>query len=106
MKTGKIIICILGLYFLSVLQTSFLVHFRIWGFIPNLVILLIAIFGLLEKTESIFSRGIFLAFIGGFFLDLYSSHFFGFYTLISVFMVVAIKIILKRYVRIPFAKRA
>lgn len=106
MKAGKIIICILGLYLLSVLQTSFFVHFRIWGVIPNLVILLIALCGLLEKTENIFSRGVFLAFVGGFFLDLYSPHFFGFYILISVFMVVAIKIILKKYVRIPFTQRA
>jgi len=103
----KIIFLTLILYFLTLFQTSFFAHFRLFGVTLNLVLILIIVFNILEKSEE--KLGILSAFLGGFFLDIFSigsqNLFFGFYTLLSLILALFIKLILKRYVRIPVAKK-
>ena len=99
----KILISIIVFYFLVLIQTSFLVHFTIFDAVPNIVLILIIIWNFLEKRRNYL--GITNALIGGFFLDVFSSHFIGFYVLILVGLAIFIKLIFKRYVRIPFVDK-
>ena len=96
----KVLISIIVFYFLVLIQTSFLVHFTLFGAVPNLVLILIIIWNFLEKRKNYF--GVINGLIGGFFLDIFSNHFIGFYVLILVGLAILIKLIFKRYVRIPF----
>ena len=96
----KILLSIIVFYFLVLVQTSFLVHFTIFDVVPNIVLILVVIWNLLEKRKNYF--GVINALIGGFFLDVFSSQFIGFYVLIWVGLAIFIKLIFKRYVRIPF----
>jgi len=105
MKKGKFFIFILALYFFAVLQASFFAHFRVIGFVPNLTLFLVIIWNIFEKTENFFSFGLLSAFLGGFFIDIYSSYFFGFYILIFLAVSIIIKKFLKKYVRIPLGER-
>jgi rod shape-determining protein MreD len=91
-------------FFLTILETSFLVHFRIFDFIPNLILIAIILINLFEKTENL--RGVFSAILGGFFLEVFSSNFwgynfFGFYILLFLLISIFIKLIFKRYFRLP-----
>lgn len=102
----KIFIFILFFYILVLLQTSFLIHFNIFlsGFLGGSLILIAIFFiNLFEKTEE--KSGLFLAFFGGFLLDIFSENLFGFYILILMVIAIFIKFILKRYVRAPSIKR-
>jgi rod shape-determining protein MreD len=102
----KAIFLILGLYFLTLLQTSFFVSLFSPGIILNFVLILVAIINIFEKPENRF--GIFAAFLGGFYLDVFSLNlapFFGFYALISVVLSFFIKFILRKYVQIPLVKK-
>jgi len=47
-----------------------------------------------------------LAFTGGFFLDVFSSQFIGFNIAIAIIIAILIKLVLKKYVRIPVIKGA
>ncbi len=96
----KILISIIVFYFLVLIQTSFLVHFTIFDAVPNIVLILVVAWNLLEKRKNYL--GIINALIGGFFLDIFSNRFIGFYVLILVGLAIFIKLIFKRYVRIPF----
>ncbi len=97
----KILIpALLILYFLTLFQTSFLVHFQIAGYTLNLVLVLVLAWNFLEDWKRF--QGIFVALAGGLFLDIFSGHFIGFNILILVLMSLAIKIILKRYVGFSF----
>ena len=87
------------------MQTSFFVHFYLFGFIPNIILFLVIILNLLEKEKNLFSLGFFSAALGGFFLDIFSDRFIGFYILISICLVIFIKVFIKRYVRIPIGER-
>lgn len=100
----KILILVILLYFLALLQTSFLVHFRILGRVPNLILILVILWSIFEKPKKYY--GITNALIGGFFLDIFSSRPIGFYILILLTLVIFLKIIIRKYVRIPFAERA
>jgi rod shape-determining protein MreD len=83
-----------------------MVHFQISGFTPNLVLIVLILINLLEKPER--KLGIAAAFLGGFYLDIFSLNlglFFGFYTLISLLISFSIKYILKKYVQIPAFKK-
>ena len=97
----RILILTLIFYFLVILETSFFAHFRIFWFIPNFIIILTIIINIFDKEKNFFSIGILSAMIGGFFLDLFSSQFIGYYILILTGISLIIKIFLKRYVRIP-----
>ncbi len=99
----KILISIIVFYFLVLLQTSFLVHFTVFGAVPNIVLILVIAWNVLEKKRNYF--GIANALIAGFFLDIFSNHFIGFYILILVGSAIFIKLIFKRYVRIPFVDK-
>ncbi len=101
----KVLILAISLYILTLLQTSFLIHFNIflnnyWVF--NLV--LVTVF-LISFFASYYQwQGVMAAFIGGFFLDIFSENFFGFYILILVILSLFIKFVLKKYVQIPSIK--
>jgi len=104
MKLIKVLLSFSFLYFLALLQTSFLVHFTVFNMVPNFVLLFIILWNLLEDSKKSF--GLFLALIGGFLLDVFSSHAIGFNILIMVSISLIIKVIVKKYVRIPFAEIA
>ena len=96
--TRKILIFTLFFYFLALWQTSFLVHFKVLGLAP-LILIAVILINLLENTRHY--SGIFAAFVGGFFLDIFSSGLIGFYVLILVATAILIKIILRNYVWSP-----
>lgn len=102
MKLIKVLFLTLFLYFLALVQTSFLVHFSIFNIVPNFIIIFIILWNLLESSKKTF--GVFLAIIGGFFLDIFSSHSIGFNVLIMFLISLAVKFVVKKYVRIPFAE--
>ena len=99
----KIIIFIILFYFLALIQTSFMVHFSIWGLIPNLIFLSVVIWNIFEKSNNNF--GIYQAFAAGFFLDIFSSRIIGFNIIILISLAIVIKLFLKSYVRIPFLEK-
>ena len=105
MKFKKILFLTLILYILVLLQSSFLVHFSLFGIVPNLVMILVVLLNLLEKDREFFSLGLLAAFIGGFFLDIFSIRIIGFYILILVILALFIKIIIRKHVRIPISER-
>ena len=100
----KLIFSIIILYFLVILETSFFVHFNIFEYIPNSIFILIIAFNVMESKRKSF--GLWSALIGGLFLDIFSSHFIGFYMLILFVMAIFLKFIFKHYVRIPFFEKA
>lgn len=101
----KILILILFFYLLTLFQSSFLIHFNIlgWeGWSPNLILIAIILLNFFEDSQK--NLGIFSAICGGFFLDIFSENFIGFYILISVGLAIFVKYILKKHVRIPIIK--
>lgn len=100
----KILILSIAFYCLILLQTSFLVHFSIFGIIPNFVLIVVILWNFFEQPKS--DLGIYSALIGGFFIDVFSSRPIGFYILILVILAIFIKFILKKHVRIPIIERA
>lgn len=95
----KTIILILFFYILVLLQTSFLAHFNIFGIIPNLVLISVIFLNLF--TPHYKWEGISAAFFGGFFLDVFSSQPIGWNVFLLVGLAIFIKVILRKYVRIP-----
>lgn len=91
----KTLTSILFFYTLALFQTSFLVHFPAL----NLILISTIFLNLFEKPEKNF--GLISAFIGGFFLDIFSEKPIGFHILILLSLSFLIKIILRRYIRIP-----
>lgn len=101
----KVILILFLLYILTLVQSSFLVHFSIFGIVPNLVLILVLLINLFTPLNDWF--GVSAALIGGFFLDVFSSvqfGFFGLYTLIFLILSLFLNFILKKYVEIPFVK--
>ena len=97
MKIIKILIIPPFFYFLVLFQTSFLVHFNISNWIPNLAliaVLLLIFWG--DAKDSIWG-----AICAGFFLDIFSNNFIGFHIFILLGIVILLQIIFKRYVQIP-----
>lgn len=90
------ILLILVLYLLSLIQTSFLVHFNILGIVPNLILIAVI---LISLFTSYYWWGVSSAFVGGFFLDIFSGNFIGFHILILLGLVFFIQFILKKYVQ-------
>lgn len=100
MKTALFLILLF--FILTLVQTSFLVHFSLAGFILPVVLLAVSGMALLEPPRSLASvQG---SVIGGVFLDAMSSHFFGFWTAILVLLSLAITYIMRAYVRFPLFK--
>lgn len=102
MKTALFLIPLF--FILTLLQTSFLVHFSLEGFILPLVFLVSFGIAFLESRPSYAS--VFGAVIGGVFLDALSLRFFGFWTLILVLLSLAITHIMRAYVRFPLLKNS
>lgn len=76
-------------YFFAILQNSFLAHFSIFGEAPNLILILYFLLIFFEEPDK-YHMGIFGAFMGGFFLDIFSHSYFGgsiLYLLILMFLV-------------------
>ena len=106
MSLAKIVIGIIFLYGLTLFQSGFLPPFSFFLSSLNLILILAIILNLFEKEQKLFSFGIFFAFFGGFFLDVFSSSFFGKNIIILLGLAFFIKFVLKKYVRIPFVKTA
>lgn len=102
MKTALFLIPLF--FILTVLQTSFLVHFSVVGFIFPVVFLASFAIAFLQPPPSFV--GVQGSVIGGVFLDAVSSHFFGFWTLILVLLSLAITHIMRTYVRFPPLKNS
>ena len=105
----KFLILILSFYILALFQTSFLVHFDILGYVLNFILIATILINLFENPQK--NLGITSAFIGGFFLDIFSGHFLGinfigFWISILLAISFSIKFILRKYVRTPFFKKA
>jgi len=104
---ARIILLVLLFYFLTLLQVSFLVHFSVFGLFFNIVLLALVLLNLFLISSD--SWSLFSGFLAGLFLDIFSFdsfYFFGFFILISLVISFLIQTVFKRYVRIPFAKRA
>ncbi len=97
----KIIISIIIYFIFAILQSSFIIYFGHLGKYLNLILISIIAWNIFENPKEIF--GIVNAFIGGFFLDILSGHFFGFYIIISLSLAIIIKFFLKKYVKIPIS---
>jgi len=101
----KILILIPFFYILTLFQTSFLIHFNVfleggfWGWTPNLILIAVILITVFEKPDPHTNFGVGVAFIGGFFLDIFSENFIGFHILILVILAFFIKFILRKYVR-------
>ena len=92
----KILGLVIFFWFLALVEASFLIHFSIFDSIPNLILLSVIVINLFEKREN--KTGIFAGAIGGFFLDIWSSAFFGLQILILTGIAFFIKLIIKKYV--------
>lgn len=90
-------------FLLALLQTSFFVHFRVFGIMPNFLLLAVLIVNIFESPRDL--TGIYLALFAGFLWDIFSSEFIGYHILVLVCVAVLIKFVLFQYVRIPTFKR-
>ena len=107
----KILILAILFYILVLLQTSFLVHFNIFGHVPNFILLLVVVLSISEPPTIFFKKvaggensGVWGAVFGGFFLDIFSSGPIGFQILIYMAISIFIKLILKKYLWINILK--
>jgi len=82
----------------ALLQTSFFPHFPM-GHLSNFVLVLVIVINLFEAQEG--KLGLLGAFFGGFFLDIFSENFLGFWVIILLTTAVFIKFVLRKYVRFP-----
>lgn len=98
----KIIIWTAAAYILVILQTSLTANLLIFGYSLNLAFIFIVFLNLFEKQKAL--SGIIAAFLAGLLLDIYSSWPIGFYFLILGFSAIFIKLIIRRYVRIPLTE--
>ena len=99
----KIIFLIIFFYILALLETSFFIHFNFFHFFPNIILIsqiLITVFEDPNKNLAIFS-----AVSAGFFWDIFSENPVGFGILILLSISIFLKIILRKYVRIPILKQ-
>jgi len=97
MNVKKLLILIVLFYFLALLQSSFLIHFNLFGAVPNLVFILFFMLVFFEKNkqpvqlESYYSVA-YTAIIAGIFLDFFSYTYLG----PSTILFLAIGLILKK----------
>jgi len=93
----KFLILIIIFYLLALFEASFLIHFKKLSRVPSLILILTILLNFLEKPKK--NSGIFGAFVGGFFWDIFSSRPIGFHILILIILAIFIKLILRKYVR-------
>lgn len=96
----KILLSAIIFYFLVLFQSSFLVHFAVWGITPNLILLLVVFWNIFEDSKK--KLGIYVALAAGFLLDVFSNRIIGFNIFILGTSAVFLKIIFYKYVRFPF----
>ncbi len=94
----KIFILIIFFYILTLLQVSFFPHFSVW-YLLNFVLISVLLINFFESQEK--KLGLLAAFLGGFFLDIFSQFFLGFWVIILLITAVFIKLVLRKYVRLP-----
>lgn len=85
----KILIFIIFFYILALIQTSLFVPFAILGKFPNLILVSVILFLIFENPRDNF--GFFVAFLGGFFIDVFSSHPFGMAAVFLLFLAFILK---------------
>ena len=104
----KTLFLIIFFYILILLESSFLLHFTTFNFIPNLILITVILISFFDKSQGIL--GIYSAILGGFFLDVFGSgffgisfgsNFFGFSILFLLIVSIFIELIFKRYVQFP-----
>ena len=100
----RILILIGIFYFLALFEISFLIHFKILNKVPSLILILILLLNSLENPNR--DSGLFVAFFGGLFWDIFSTRPIGFHILILITLAIFIKLFLKKYVRFQIFKRA
>jgi len=99
----KVLISIIILYFLTLLETSFLVHFNVFKWIPNIILIYVVIFNIIENPKKY--GGVYISFIAGLLLDIFSANFIGFHIIIFLIISLSLKLAFSRYVRIPFFEK-
>lgn len=87
--------------FLALLQTSFLAHFSIQGFVIPIVLIAVLIVSLFPVSLSVFLGVL----AGSLVLDIFSEHVFGYWSLIAVLFFCIVSFFIHTYVRFPFLKR-
>jgi len=97
----KILIFSLFFYLLTLLQTSFFPHF--FSVLPNFVLITVFFINLFISKKD-YSQLI-LSPIAGFFLDIFSENFIGYYILISLAIAIFVKFLFKKYVASPIFKK-
>ncbi len=95
----KFLFLFFAFYALALLQVSFFAHVAVFGFVPN-ILLGVALFIALCESYNV-RNGLYAAFFAGFFLDVFSQGFFGFWIVLCVIGVFVIKFFKRTYVRIP-----
>lgn len=98
----RILILIFLFYIFVLFQTSFFVHFDSGGIATNLILISVIFISFYGDAKN--NLGIYGAIIGGFYLDVFSDLFFGFWVLILLVIALFIRFFVKKYVRIPFLK--
>lgn len=99
----KILFLIIFFYIISLLETSFFIHFNFFPFFPNIILIFQILITLFEDPNK--NLAIFSAVSAGFFWDIFSENPIGFSILILLSISVFLKIVLRKYVRIPILKQ-
>ena len=99
----KIFLLILFFYLTVLFQTSFFPHFS-FGYFLNLILVFTIFINFFELKEE--KTGLFSAFFGGLFLDIFSENFIGFWVLILMAISIFIKFIFKKHVQFPIFRKS
>ena len=99
----KILFLIIFFYTISLLEASFFIHFNFFHFFPNIILISQILITLFEDPNK--NLAIFSAVSAGFFWDIFSENPIGFGILILLLASVFLKIILRKYVRIPILRQ-
>ena len=91
------------MYFLALLQTSFLPHFFVGILVPNSIFIVVVLVALFEKKGFFVSTSTSL--VGGFFLDVFSLHMFGYWIAILLVAAFFTRVFLRKYVQLPFIQQ-
>lgn len=102
MNAVKNIGIIVVFYCFALLQSSFLIHFNIYGFVPNIILISVLLLNLFESPEK--KSGLFFSALGGFLVDVFSNRPIGLNLLIYLALAFGTKYFLKNYVRISFGE--
>ena len=86
----KVLILIIFFYTLALLQTSFFIHFNIYGVGPNLILISVILLNFFEKPNK--NSGLLAAGMAGFFLDLFSNFPLG----LNVFALIILAFLIKK----------